>query len=157
MMSYLGHHIISASPRSVQSSLDSVWNFLSLSSKWRQTSGIKQVWYGNDSFCCCNTACHNIGLFVHLCSGWWLQLYVNGEFLGGADIIEEMSEKGELKQALQWVLLHRTKLSWGNRRWMSTGISWIHLWCLVWTGLLSMLIGVAMNCIAHHPMMHYDL
>lgn len=31
----------------------------------------------------------------------WLQLYVNGEFLGGADIVEEMSEKGELKKALQ--------------------------------------------------------
>ncbi|KAL3138746.1 hypothetical protein ABBQ32_005591 [Trebouxia sp. C0010 RCD-2024] len=29
------------------------------------------------------------------------QLYVNGEFLGGADIVEEMNEKGELKQALQ--------------------------------------------------------
>ena len=35
-----------------------------------------------------------------VCFGW-LQLYVNGEFLGGADIVEEMSEKGELKQALQ--------------------------------------------------------
>lgn len=32
---------------------------------------------------------------------FWLQLYVNGEFLGGADIVEEMSEKGELKKALQ--------------------------------------------------------
>ena len=30
-----------------------------------------------------------------------LQLYVGGEFLGGADIIEEMHGKGDLKAALQ--------------------------------------------------------
>ncbi|KAL0037604.1 hypothetical protein WJX77_004510 [Trebouxia sp. C0004] len=29
------------------------------------------------------------------------QLYVKGEFVGGADIVEEMNEKGELKQMLQ--------------------------------------------------------
>jgi len=29
-----------------------------------------------------------------------LQLYINGEFVGGADIIEEMSTKGELKELL---------------------------------------------------------
>lgn len=29
------------------------------------------------------------------------QLYIKGEFVGGADIIEEMNEKGELKQMLQ--------------------------------------------------------
>ena len=32
---------------------------------------------------------------------WCVQLYVNGEFVGGADIIEEMNEKGELKPMLQ--------------------------------------------------------
>lgn len=30
-----------------------------------------------------------------------LQLYIKGEFVGGADIIEEMNEKGELKQMVQ--------------------------------------------------------
>ena len=30
-----------------------------------------------------------------------LQVYVGGEFLGGADIVEEMHGKGELKTALQ--------------------------------------------------------
>ena len=29
-----------------------------------------------------------------------LQLYINGEFVGGADIIEEMNTKGELKELL---------------------------------------------------------
>ena len=29
-----------------------------------------------------------------------LQLYVNGELVGGADIVEEMHSKGELKQLL---------------------------------------------------------
>eukprot|EP00994_Dinema_validum_P008496 NODE_7777_length_307_cov_116.686047_g7039_i0.p1 GENE.NODE_7777_length_307_cov_116.686047_g7039_i0~~NODE_7777_length_307_cov_116.686047_g7039_i0.p1 ORF type:complete len:59 (-),score=17.27 NODE_7777_length_307_cov_116.686047_g7039_i0:101-277(-) len=29
------------------------------------------------------------------------QLYVNGEFIGGCDIIMEMHENGELKTALQ--------------------------------------------------------
>ena len=29
-----------------------------------------------------------------------MQLYINGEFVGGADIIEEMSTKGELKELL---------------------------------------------------------
>jgi len=32
-----------------------------------------------------------------------LQLYIKGEFVGGADIVEEMNEKGELKQMLRWV------------------------------------------------------
>ena len=32
---------------------------------------------------------------------WYVQLYVNGEFVGGADIIEEMNDKGELKPMLQ--------------------------------------------------------
>ena len=31
------------------------------------------------------------------------QLYVNGEFVGGADIIREMFESGELKQLLEQV------------------------------------------------------
>ena len=30
-----------------------------------------------------------------------LQLYVKGEFVGGADILEEMHNKGELKELLQ--------------------------------------------------------
>ena len=30
----------------------------------------------------------------------FLQLYVNGELVGGADIIEEMAKSGELKQVL---------------------------------------------------------
>lgn len=34
-------------------------------------------------------------------TSWFLQLYVKGEFVGGADIIEEMNEKGELKSLLQ--------------------------------------------------------
>ena len=29
------------------------------------------------------------------------QLYVNGEFVGGADIVKEMYEKGELKKLLE--------------------------------------------------------
>ncbi len=29
-----------------------------------------------------------------------LQLYINGEFVGGADIVEEMHSKGELKELL---------------------------------------------------------
>jgi len=28
-------------------------------------------------------------------------LYIKGEFVGGADIVEEMDEKGELKQMLR--------------------------------------------------------
>ena len=28
------------------------------------------------------------------------QLYINGEFVGGADIVEEMHTKGELKEML---------------------------------------------------------
>jgi monothiol glutaredoxin len=31
------------------------------------------------------------------------QLYVNGEFIGGADIMREMFESGELKQLLEQV------------------------------------------------------
>jgi monothiol glutaredoxin len=31
------------------------------------------------------------------------QLYVNGEFVGGADIMREMFESGELKQLLEQV------------------------------------------------------
>jgi glutaredoxin-related protein len=30
-----------------------------------------------------------------------VQLFVNGEFVGGSDILEEMHLKGELKQLLQ--------------------------------------------------------
>lgn len=29
------------------------------------------------------------------------QLYINGEFMGGADIVEQMHNSGELKQAVQ--------------------------------------------------------
>jgi monothiol glutaredoxin len=29
-----------------------------------------------------------------------VQLYINGEFVGGADIVEEMHAKGELQQML---------------------------------------------------------
>ena len=36
-----------------------------------------------------------------MCVFHMLQLYIKGEFVGGADIIEEMNEKGELKQMLQ--------------------------------------------------------
>ena len=48
---------------------------------------------------------HNPGLreAIKVYSDWPTipQVYVNGEFIGGADIITEMSEKGELKSALQ--------------------------------------------------------
>jgi hypothetical protein len=38
---------------------------------------------------------------VHLkCVACLLQLYINGEFVGGADIVEEMHTKGELKELL---------------------------------------------------------
>lgn len=30
----------------------------------------------------------------------YVQLYVKGEFIGGADIVEEMNDKGELKPLL---------------------------------------------------------
>lgn len=30
----------------------------------------------------------------------WVQLYIGGEFVGGADIVEEMHTKGELRKML---------------------------------------------------------
>ena len=34
-----------------------------------------------------------------MCLAVW-QVYINGEFVGGADVLEEMHAKGELKAAI---------------------------------------------------------
>lgn len=31
---------------------------------------------------------------------FWLQVYVKGEFVGGADVLDEMVQSGEIKQLL---------------------------------------------------------
>jgi len=58
--------------------------------------------------CCVILAASNRVVFWHYKSSVCslelyvvLQLYIKGEFVGGADIIEEMNEKGELKQMLR--------------------------------------------------------
>ena len=44
----------------------------------------------------CAEQCHRYALT----DGCPLQLYIAGEFVGGADIVEEMHTKGELKELL---------------------------------------------------------
>ena len=44
---------------------------------------------------------HHLHSVVSMGADSFTQLYVDGEFVGGADILNEMAEKGELKPLLQ--------------------------------------------------------
>lgn len=42
-----------------------------------------------------------LGLSTSNCWDWLTQVYVNGEFVGGSDILEEMENSGELSKVLK--------------------------------------------------------
>ena len=42
-----------------------------------------------------------LGLSTSNCCDWLTQVYINGEFVGGADILEEMENSGELSKVLK--------------------------------------------------------